>query len=118
MASSYSNLIIVGHLGSTPELRHAKDGKPVTTLSVAVNDKSNGEATTTWYTVTVWAANAENAVRYLDKGSKILVEGTHLKVGAYLNKKDNQPVGTLTFTATRIVFLDDAKDTAESDMPL
>jgi len=111
---SYEKLIIVGNLGDTPELRTAKDGQPVTTLSVAVNQKRSGQKTTTWYRVTAWSATAETAVKYLQKGSKVLVEGRGLRASAYVGK-DDQPHGSLEFTAERIVFLDSAPDSDEDD---
>ncbi len=50
---SYEKIILVGNLGETPERRTAKDGQPVTSFSVAVNRKQNGQKVTTWYRITV-----------------------------------------------------------------
>ena len=111
---SYEKLIIVGNLGETPELRTAKDGQPVTTLSVAVNKKRNGQQTTTWWRVTAWGTTAETAVKYLRKGSKVLIEASSLRASAYIGK-DDQPHGSLECTADRLVFLDSAPEGAEDE---
>lgn len=76
----YQKLIIVGHLGSDPELRYAPSGKPVANFSVATNRtyaNSDGEQVkeTTWFRVTVWGKQAENVAKYLHKGRQVLVEG-------------------------------------------
>jgi len=104
---SYSKLILTGNLGNTPELRYTKDETAVTNFSVAVNRKRNGDKITTWYRVSVFGVNAENSVQYLKKGSKVLVEGSDLRVNPYTNK-DGQPAASLELTAERIVFLDTA----------
>ena len=95
-------------------MRTAKDGQPVTTLSVAVNKRRSGHQTTTWWRVTAWGTSAETAVRYLRKGSKVLIEGSGLRASAYLGK-DDQPHGSLEYTADRIVFLDSAPEEAEDE---
>lgn len=77
----YQKMIIVGNLGSDPEMRYMPDGTAVTSFSVATSnsykDKVTGEKKqdTTWFRVSVWGKNGENANQYLTKGKKVLVEG-------------------------------------------
>lgn len=107
---SYEKLIIEGNLGRDPDLRHTQDGTTaVTTISVAVNKKRNGEKATSWYSVSVWGGQAESVCEYLKKGSKVLVEGTNLRVNQYTGK-DGKSVATIELTAERVVFLDSAED--------
>ncbi|MBE7473146.1 MAG: single-stranded DNA-binding protein [Anaerolineae bacterium] len=81
MASGYSKLLLLGNLGSDPEMRYIGNGQPVTNFSLAVNntwtDKQTGEVVenTAWYRISVWGAQAETCNRYLSKGRQILVEG-------------------------------------------
>ena len=111
---AYERIIIEGNLGKSPELRtSSKSNQSVTDFTVAVNKKRNGTATTTWYKVTAWGANAEVVSQYLQKGSRVLIEGSDLKASAYIGK-DNIPHATLELTADRIIFLDGASDN-ESD---
>ncbi len=77
---SYQKLIIVGNLGRDPEMRYMPDGTQVTTLNIATNRRWNSpdgskNEETTWFRVTLWRKDAENAAQYLSKGSRILVEG-------------------------------------------
>ncbi len=77
---SFHTIIIVGNLGRDPEMRYAPNGNAVTTLNVASNrtyTDSNGQRVkeTTWFRVSVWGKQAENANTYLQKGSSVLIEG-------------------------------------------
>mgnify|MGYP000908851418 CR=1 FL=1 len=71
----YQKLIIIGNLGRDPEMRFTPDGKPVTSFSVATSRRYKDKDETTWFRVTVWGNQAESASQYLQKGSKVLVEG-------------------------------------------
>lgn len=77
----YQKLIIIGNLGSDPEMRYMPDGTAVTNFSVATNrgwtDSRTGESRdeTTWFRVSVWGRQAESTNQYLSKGRRVLVEG-------------------------------------------
>jgi single-strand DNA-binding protein len=77
----YQKLIIIGNLGSDPEMRYMPDGTAVTNFSVATNrrwtDRASGEPReeTTWFRVSAWRRLAETANQYLSKGRRVLVEG-------------------------------------------
>jgi single-strand DNA-binding protein len=75
----YQKIIIVGNLGSDPEMRYMPDGTAVTNFSVATNrkwsDAGGQHEEVTWFRVSAWGRNAENCNQYLAKGSKALIEG-------------------------------------------
>ncbi len=77
----YQKVVIVGNLGTDPEMRYMPDGTAVTNFSVATNrrwtDRASGEPReeTTWFRVSVWRQQAEAANQYLSKGRQVLVEG-------------------------------------------
>ena len=76
----YQKIIIVGYLGSDPEMRYTPSGQAVTNFSVATSNKftaSDGQLVdeTTWFRVSVWGRQAETTNQYLRKGSRVLVEG-------------------------------------------
>lgn len=77
----YQKIIIIGNLGSDPEMRYMPDGTAVTNFSVATNrrwtDRASGEPReeTTWFRVSAWRRQAETANQYLSKGRRVLVEG-------------------------------------------
>lgn len=69
---------LVGRLGKKPELQG--NGTTYCTLNIAVDSYSkdrdgNRTKKTDWFFVKVWRNQAENCVRYLDKGSLVLVDG-------------------------------------------
>ena len=72
--------LLIGNLGQDPEIRHAKSGDQVATLSIATNrkwkDKSGQyQEETEWHRVTAWGAAAEFCGKYLRKGDKVYVSG-------------------------------------------
>ena len=71
----YQKLIIIGNLGRDPEMRYTPDGKAVTTFSVAASRRYGEKEETAWFRVSVWGKQAESCNQYLQKGSKVLVEG-------------------------------------------
>jgi single-strand DNA-binding protein len=76
---SVNKIIVVGNLGSEPEMRFTPNGKAVTSFSVAVNSiyTSNGEKKqeTEWLAVQTWGKSAESCNQYLHKGALVYVEG-------------------------------------------
>ena len=77
---SYQKLVIVGNLGSDPEMRHTQSGQAVTNFSVATNRKWTDNAGQTheevsWFRVAAWGKLAEVCSQYLAKGRQVLVEG-------------------------------------------
>jgi len=81
MASGVNKVILVGNLGQKPEMRYTKDQQPIANFSIATSeswkDKSSGDMMerTEWHNVTFFGRIAEVVERYLDKGSKVYVEG-------------------------------------------
>lgn len=76
-----NKVIIVGHLGSEPEIRTMPNGESVANISVATSeswtDKNTGEKRelTEWHRIVLYRKTAEIAGQYLHKGSLIYVEG-------------------------------------------
>ncbi len=77
---SFNKIIAVGNLGRDPELRYTPQGNAVCDFSIATNEKKRDKAgefqdVTTWFKVTLWGKQAENASKYLTKGRSVYVEG-------------------------------------------
>ena len=76
-----NKVILVGNLGTKPEVKYASNGNAISNLSVATSeswtDKSTGQKQerTEWHRVSLFGKLAEIAGQYLDKGSKVYVEG-------------------------------------------
>lgn len=73
--------ILLGNLGNKPELKYSSNGSAICSLSVATSEswteKNSGEkkVSTEWHRVSVFGKLAEIAGQYLDKGSKVYIEG-------------------------------------------
>jgi single-strand DNA-binding protein len=105
---SFNKIIIVGNLGRDPELRYTPQGDAVCNFSVAVNEKKRDKAgelqdITTWFRVTLWRRQAENAAKYLTKGSPIYIEG-RLHVEEWTDRDGNNR-HTLEVSASDMQFL-------------
>lgn len=73
---------ITGNIAKDPTIRATKTGKPVASLSVAVNrriTKQNGDTLelTDWVNVTAWGNLAEAVGNELTKGSYVFIEGRY-----------------------------------------
>ena len=76
-----NKVILVGNLGAKPEIKYASNGNAISNLSIATSeswtDKSTGQKQerTEWHRVSLFGKVAEIAGQYLDKGSKVYIEG-------------------------------------------
>lgn len=82
--------MLIGNLGSDPELRYTSTGVPVATFRIATNETwrdadGNIQERTEWHTIVVWRRLAELANELLKKGSKVYVEG-RLQTRTYEDK--------------------------------
>ena len=81
MSNGVNKVILIGNLGQKPEMRYTATNSAVANLSMATTeswkDKESGEMRdkTEWHRVVFFGKPAETIERYLDKGSKIYVEG-------------------------------------------
>lgn len=82
MASRGVNkVILVGNLGSDPEVRYMPNGGAVANITIATSetwrDKATGEQRekTEWHRVALFGKVAEIAGEYLRKGSQVYIEG-------------------------------------------
>jgi single-strand DNA-binding protein len=82
MAGSINKVILVGNVGSDPEIRSMNNGKEVASFSLATSeswkDKSSGERRdkTEWHSINVFNEGLINVIRnYIVKGSKLYIEG-------------------------------------------
>lgn len=78
--STLNKVILIGHIGTNPELRYTPKGNPVATLSLATNRESKTaegdvKKETSWHRAVVWGKRAELCVKHLTKGSQVYLEG-------------------------------------------
>jgi single-strand DNA-binding protein len=107
--SGINKVILVGNLGADPDVRTTAGGAAVTTLSLATSDSWKDKVTgadqkkTEWHRIILWNRLAENAGKYLKKGSKIYIEG-QLQYRNY--EQDGQTKYITEIVARDMQFLD------------
>jgi single-strand DNA-binding protein len=101
--------IIIGNLGTDPELRFTANGTAVVNLRIAVNEKFGDKKITTWFPVVLWKGLAEAAAKYLKKGSKIAADGPERERSWEGNDGITRYVREIH--AQKVEFLDRAKGT-------
>ncbi len=80
MAKDLNKVLLIGRLGTEPDLRHTPTGTPIVSFRMAVSRQwrdSEGHAhdETDWFTVIAWNRLAEICGQYLHKASRVYVEG-------------------------------------------
>ena len=103
-------VMIIGNLGSDPEMRYTPNNRAVTQFNVAVNQSTKNQQTgewveeTDWFRVSVWGDRAERMAETLRKGNKVFVEG-RFKTREF-EGRDGQKRTSLEITADSIVNLE------------
>jgi single-strand DNA-binding protein len=106
--ASLSKVILVGNLGSDPEMRYTPNGKAVTSFRMATNRRyttpaGESKEETDWFRVSVWGKQAEQCNQFLSKGRQVYVEGRlHAR---NWEGQDGQMRTSLEVTADRVLFL-------------
>lgn len=81
MARGINKVILIGNLGTDPEVRYMPQGGAVANLTLATSESWTDKATnekkeqTEWHRVVIYQRLAEIAGEYLRKGSKVYIEG-------------------------------------------
>ncbi|CAN5629623.1 single-stranded DNA-binding protein [soil metagenome] len=80
MSRSLNKAILIGNLGSDPEIRTTGNGAKVAQFSVATSRKWTNNAgeqqeKTEWHRVVAWSKLADVVERYVKKGQQVYVEG-------------------------------------------
>lgn len=91
--SGINKVILVGHLGKDPEIRHMEGGVskaafPLATSEFYTKDGQRVEQTE-WHNIVVWRGLADVAEKYLHKGKLVYVEGK-LRSRSWEDKEGNK----------------------------
>lgn len=100
--------ILVGRLGSDPESKSTKGGN-VCRFNLATSEKYTGRdrekhEETEWHRIVVFGGFSEACMRYLKKGSMVLIEGK-IKTRAWETDSGEKKYVT-EIIAARVMFLD------------
>jgi len=106
-----NKMMVIGNVGTDPEMRYTPNGNPVTSFRIATSRSYNAQdgerkQETEWFTVVAWNSLAEQVNQYLSKGRRAYVEGrlhSHSFQG-----NDGQTRFRNEIIADRVLFLDRA----------
>lgn len=101
MARSVNQVFLIGRLTKDIDMRSTTSGKSVASFTLAV-DKQSGEGAN-FFDVTAWDKLAELASKYIQKGSKIHLQGT---LDQQSWEQDGQKRSKVVVIARDITFLD------------
>jgi len=106
--ATLNKIILIGNVGTDPEMRYTPNGNPVTSFRMATNYRyttSSGERKeeTDWFRITVWGKQAESCNQYLSKGRQVYVEG-RIHARSW-EGQDGQTRTNLEVTANRVLFI-------------
>lgn len=82
-------LVFIGNLTANPETRFvdtANGQQTVCNFTVAVNRIYKGQKDTEYYRVSCWNRQADNAAKYLQKGSKVCITASTITARAYTDR--------------------------------
>ena len=101
-----NRVVLVGRLTRDPELRKTPNGASVASFTVAIDNRKgpNGEKSTSFIPCIVWNQQAENAYKFIHKGSLVGVEG-RLMQRTY-DTKDGRKASVIEVICDSVQFLE------------
>lgn len=109
-----NKVIISGRITNDLELRTTANGKHFVAFNIAVNEGSGDNQTTHFFNVNAWEANADFLIKYMEKGRKLLIEGS-LKTSQY--EKEGKKYTNTYILASHFDFMDSKKEEKEFESP-
>ena len=108
MPDGLNKVMLIGNLGTDPEMRYTPNGNAVTSFRIAVSRTFGAEEgrreETDWFTVVSWNKLAELVGQHMQKGRKVFVEG-RLQIRNY-DAKDGTKRYVTEIIANQVLFLD------------
>lgn len=119
MSKSVNRVILVGNVGQNPDSKFTPGGTAVTKFSLATNERykdRSGEWAdrTEWHNIVAWNKLAEIINKYVQKGSKIYVEG-RLQTSSWDDKQSGEKKYRTEIIASDIVLLGGKDVSPESE---
>src|SRR5471030_1051291 len=95
--SGINKVILVGHLGKDPEIRHLEGGVAVASFPLATSETFNKDGQkveqTEWHNIVMWRGLADVAAKFLQKGKLVYIEGK-LRTRSFEDKEGNKKYTT------------------------
>ena len=98
-----NRVMLIGNLGSDPELKHTQNNKSVTSFRMATGFKTKDKENTEWHNIVCWERTAENVAKFMKKGARVYVEG---RIQTRSWDKDGTTQYKTEIVANQVLFLD------------
>jgi len=126
MAGTVNKVILVGRLGSDPEIRVSQDGNKIARFSIATSESWNDRNTnekkekTEWHRIVVFSKGLAQVIEnYVKKGSQVYLEG-QLRTNKYTDQAGIEKFSTevhLTNYNSEFKMLDSKSDNTALNSP-
>lgn len=115
---SINKVILIGNLGSDPEVKYLDGDRAVANFSLATNesytDKQGNRITQTeWHRIEMWDSLAKVAEKYLTKGRQVYIEGK-IKTDKWTDKEGVDKY-TTRIRANTLQMLGNREDRSNND---
>ena len=100
-----NKVLLIGNLTKAVEVRYTKSEMKVANFTLGIN-RENKKDESDFINCIAFGNQADLVSKYLDKGSKVSVEG-HIQTGSY--EKDGKKVYTTDVVVEKVQFLDSKK---------
>jgi len=116
-----NKVILVRFMGKDPEVKFTSGGQAIANLRLATSrswtDKQSAQRKeeTEWHDVEVWGKQAEACGEFLEKGSRIYVEG-RIKTERWTDKQTEQKRSRVKIVAESVRFLGKAGGKSEAEV--
>ena len=112
MAGCLNKVLLIGNVGKDPEVRYTQAGKAVANFTLATKESWVGndgkkQERTEWHRCVAWEKIAEVIGEYVQKGSRVHLEGS-IQTREWTNK-ENVKQYTTEIVVQKVIFLDDKK---------
>ncbi|MEW6034042.1 MAG: single-stranded DNA-binding protein [Chloroflexota bacterium] len=107
--ASLNKVMLIGNVGTEPEMRFTPNGNPVASFRIATNrfipgGEGERKQETEWFTIVTWNKLAESCNQFLTKGQRVYVEGRlHTRTW---EGQDGQKRSRVEVIANTVLFLD------------
>lgn len=121
MARDLNKVMLIGRLGTDPEMRYTASGSPVTTFRLAVGRQWRDNAgeihdETEWFNIVAWNRLAETCNQYLTRGARVYVEG-RLQTRSWEDQQSGQTRYRTEVIASDLIMLDSRSSREPEEYP-
>jgi single-strand DNA-binding protein len=119
MAKSINKVILVGNVGKDPEIKYTPNGVPVAKFSLATNERFKDKSgewrdRTEWHNVLAWQRLAEIVGEFVQKGSKLYIEGK-LQSSSWEDRNSGEKRYRTEIVARDVVLLGSPERSSDAD---